>query len=568
MAHRSFRPARSLVVLPASFLLFAIACGGSDESNGTGPNAAGAAGATSGGTAGTSATKGGSAGATGNTGGAAGAISTGKGGAGGNGATAGSAGAGAGNTSGGTAGSTTGGSAGAAGSTVTGGNGGAAGETQAQFCAGKGPPILVGDDGKQICAGALAATTFRFGLCTCEGYVSSGKLTTDGFDSTKGAYVPGQNDGSVGTNAKLNASNDLVIGGSLWVSSKDGITVSSNVTVGGDLQCGGEYTTTQNLKVGDDASVNGKIIGKDLTVVDVLTQPAGAQLLVSGTKTIGSTKAAPVNVPDPCDCSPDLLVDIAGYVKVRQNDNDNASVPLAKDATTNLSADKTIDLPCGRYYLDELTGAGRVTFNAKGRVALFLGGNISTSKGFAVTLEPGAELDLFIAGNVVSSGTINLGDPAHPANVRVYVGGSGTISLSGGGVFTGNVYAPKAEIVLAANTEFYGSVFARRVSTSGDVTIHYDTAILKAGKDCPPPGGGGAGGGAGSGGGAGAGGGTAGTGGTTAGTGGSPPADGCKSCRDCQNQACNAGVCGACESDSDCCAPLQCSNGVCLPQIK
>ena len=43
---------------------------------------------------------------------------------------------------------------------------------------------------------------------------------------------------------------------------------------------------------------------------------------------------------------------------------------------------------------------------------------------------------------------------------RVYVGGSGTISLAGGGVFTGNVYAPKAEIVLTANTEFFGSVFA------------------------------------------------------------------------------------------------------------
>lgn len=567
MAHRSFRPARAVVVLPVSFLLFAIACGGSDESNGTGP-AAGSAGAANGGSAGAGLGKGGSAGATGNAGGAAGAIGTGKGG---NAATAGSGGS-----AGGAAGGTPGGGGGAAGNTATAGNGGAgaggaAGETQAQFCAGKGPPILVGDDGKQICAGALAATTFRFGLCTCDGYVSSGKLTTDGFDSTKGAYVPGQNDGSVGTNAGLNASNELSIGGSLWVSSKSGITVSSNVTVGGDLQCGGPYNTSQNLKVGDDASVNGTIIAKDLTVVDLLTQPAGALLNASGTKTIGATKEAPVDVPDPCDCSPDLLVDIAGFVKARQNDNDNASVPLAKDATTNLNADKTIDLPCGRYYLDQLTGAGRVTFNAKGRVALFLGGNVSTSEGFAVTLEPGAELDLFIAGNVVSSATINLGDPAHPANVRVYVGGAGTISLSGGGIFTGNVYAPKAEIVLAANTEFFGSVFARRVSTSGDVTIHYDTAILKAGKDCPPPGGGGAGGAAGVGGtssGGAAGTTSGGGGGTSAGTGGSPPAEGCKTCRDCQNQACNAGVCGACQSDADCCAPLQCSNGVCLPQIK
>ncbi|MFC1827796.1 Kazal-type serine protease inhibitor domain-containing protein [Thermodesulfobacteriota bacterium] len=38
----------------------------------------------------------------------------------------------------------------------------------------------------------------------------------------------------------------------------------------------------------------------------------------------------------------------------------------------------------------------------------------------------------------------------------------------------------------------------------------------------------------------------------------------CVDCRDCGNQACNDGVCGACSTDADCCAPWQCVNSVCV----
>jgi hypothetical protein len=37
----------------------------------------------------------------------------------------------------------------------------------------------------------------------------------------------------------------------------------------------------------------------------------------------------------------------------------------------------------------------------------------------------------------------------------------------------------------------------------------------------------------------------------------------CTTCRDCNNQACVYGVCGSCQTDSDCCAPLVCSFGTC-----
>jgi len=97
------------------------------------------------------------------------------------------------------------------------------------------------------------------------------------------------------------------------------------------------------------------------------------------------------------------------------------------------------------------------------------------------------------------------------------------------------VYGPRAEMVLGGgggSTIVFGSIFVRRLSTQGSLTIHYDEGVLTKGDGCPP----------------------------TATT--------CTSCHDCGNQACVAGACGACASSDDCCAPLQCLSGRCVPSIK
>ena len=48
---------------------------------------------------------------------------------------------------------------------------------------------------------------------------------------------------------------------------------------------------------------------------------------------------------------------------------------------------------------------------------------------------------------------------------------------------TGNVYAPRAPVTIAGFNEMRGSLFAGRVATAGDLTIHYDRSVLRAG-DC------------------------------------------------------------------------------------
>ena len=69
----------------------------------------------------------------------------------------------------------------------------------------------------------------------------------------------------------------------------------------------------------------------------------------------------------------------------------------------------------------------------------------------------------------------------------------------------------------------YGGLYAGSYTGLNEVTIHYDRAVVDAAADCPPESG------------------------------------ACTSCVDCGNQACVGGVCGACTSSDQCCAPLICS---------
>jgi autotransporter-associated beta strand protein len=124
-------------------------------------------------------------------------------------------------------------------------------------------------------------------------------------------------------------------------------------------------------------------------------------------------------------------------------------------------------------------------------------------------------------------------------NANTYIGGTtvnaGVLDVSNtlaGGSATGI-----APVTIAGFNEMRGSLFAGRVATAGDLTLHYDRSVLRAGDDCPAE---------------------------------PPPAGGCTGCGAgvCRaTQACVSGACAMCRSDADCCAPFVCETrtGQCLP---
>jgi len=255
---------------------------------------------------------------------------------------------------------------------------------------------------------------------------------------------------------------------------------------------------------------------------------------LSGVTVKGKTDSV-MSVAPACDCAADQLVPVAAIVQAHQSpNNDNAAIGLDEAVFEHPGAPLRLDLPCGNFHFTSIQPTLALTIHVHGRTAIYVDGDVSASSPLAFTLEPDAELDVFIAGTLKASDTFVFGSPNYPALSRAYVGGSAKIALSNDVRLAGELYAANSdELVWSAKNAIYGSVFAGNFRASDVTDIHYDRGVLRAGDRC---GGGGAGGGS-----------------------------GCGSCLDCGNQACNHGVCGDCSSDADCCSPLICSDGTCIP---
>ena len=361
------------------------------------------------------------------------------------------------------------------------------------YCLGSGPPILVGDgvtigdgDGSpdSICTGTVAVLTFDRALCTCEGYATSTALDTDSFDSATGPYVPGGTSGDVGLNGELRTNAVLDVQGELTVAGTAGATLRADLHVAHDLDIGGPLGSGVTVTSGGDAHLAGNVDLAALTVAGTLTTPSASTL--TGTITTGTTVRAAVTVAPPCACGASDLVDVAAFVAGHAADNQDAAIGLAPGRLTDYQGAVTLDLPCGIYYVGPVRGNGELTLRVTGRAALLVDGDLSLTAPFTVELvTEDAELDLMVGGLLSSNDAIVIGRADHPARTRVYVGGAGTINLSGDSQLAANFYAPRAAVALSAPATVYGSLFVRRLDQAAPVTIHYDVDVRRADVGCP-----------------------------------------------------------------------------------
>jgi hypothetical protein len=409
------------------------------------------------------------------------------------------------------------------------------------FCQGQGIVL----PGTNLCAGDLS-NLFKFAACACSSFDISGVLSTASLASSDGGLT---SVASVGANQALSANSTTTIGGSVW---SGGVGVAQGAPavllggtapglIAGDIQSGGPVEIAGPYLVMGDVWANG----------NVTVDPSGS-LHVDGTVHVpppdivsadvdaggGVAHPAAVTVAPPCDCS--NPIHIANIVQGFQSANDDAAHHLTASSLDDPT--QTISLPCGLYYFDGIHGGSAVTLDIQGRVAVFVGGDLSVTQGITVQLEPGAELDLFIAGNVDiqgPTGSVTIGDVTHAALTRIYVGGNGNdagggFALSADANISANIYAPSAVVQLASNFVLRGAIVAQALQFSGDFSILYDTAVLQVSQSsgCQPTGG------------------------------------GCTTCNDCPSAtpACNGVTCGPCHTTSDCCAPLVCnpSSGLCV----
>jgi hypothetical protein len=301
------------------------------------------------------------------------------------------------------------------------------------------------------------------------------------------------------------------------------------------------------MSVTRDAYVAGNING-NMTVGGTLYQPAGKAH--AGLKPVNQA----VVVKDPCDCTkPVPVVDLVAWGKTN---NDNAAIMLDPGIMSQAGHPARIDLPCGRYYITGFSGGGTIV--AHGHTVLFVDGSVSSSANLEITVaDATSSLDIFVSGTITATSSFTLGNPAFPALTRLYIGTTGTLDVQSALIIGAEIWAGNATVLWESDSNVFGALFAGDLRVLSKLNLHSDQGITVAGAGCGTPTGGGTGGmsgGAGIGGGAGTGGG---------GIGPEPPGA-CTSCKDCGNQACVNGACGACTTSADCCSPLVCDKGQCV----
>jgi hypothetical protein len=356
-------------------------------------------------------------------------------------------------------------------------------EGREQYCDGSGPSVLV--DG--TCTGQLAANLFRHAVCGCGGLNFDHDLTTDGFDSTyQQPFEPGGEGGEVASNVSVRGNSGMSIGGTLTVSGGEGVDAGEVLEVKGDLRLGGQLGRPGSaIEVTGNASVAGPVMVGTLTLDEgdgTLTTPSASAVMGEVT---GHVVESPVSIPTPCIC--DGAAEVTAAVGDHAVANHDAEISIGPDRLVNVDGDDRLDLPCGRFYLDEISGttAGKtVVIAAGGRTSLFIGDNITLKQNLTIELEPDAELDVFVGGFIQVEGVAILGDRARPRALRIHVASSGSINLSPGSALSGNLYAPLSDLNSTGPLEVYGAVVVNHINGADTVTVHHDLAITAAGEDC------------------------------------------------------------------------------------
>ncbi len=355
------------------------------------------------------------------------------------------------------------------------------------FCSGSGPIVDLGAVSAPGAPGnSCDGDSFAAAVCSCSDLKVQGFLAVSSLDPAAPSA------GSVDANGGAEIFGYADVGGSLRAAGQQPLGFYGYLHAGGDLEAAGRVAVSDSsfaagyLQVDGDARIGGDLalygyaaIGGDLT------QPAGA-----GTPTVlevgGVRIAAPVPVAPPCACGADVVPDLAGLVADARNDNDNAAlVPaLPPRALADVIGVASVTLPCGHYYLDEIAGAGVIAVRVTGRVALFVGGDVNPTGLFVIQVDPGAELDLVIGGNLRATGAGSFGSWDQPGATRIYVAGGDEVKLTGASGFAGNLYAPHATVRGTGATFVRGSLFGRRIEIPGFLSVGYDPSVR--GDQCPP----------------------------------------------------------------------------------
>jgi hypothetical protein len=346
-------------------------------------------------------------------------------------------------------------------------------ERDDNLCLGGGPAIVIEDPTRgDRCSGQLRQELFSFAVCSCDRAVFGGDFHSDGFDSVVGPYAPDLLDGPIGMNDHLSVGGRASFDGSATVAGQ--FEAEEDLLVSGDLSVGGNLLVAGGATIDGDAVIGGEISASTLSVGGRLEVAEGTDV---DDFSFGQLVEGDGVIDPPCPC--DSIPDVAAIVSARRDHNDNAEIGLdASLLATHHDSIQHLALPCGHFFLNGSDIGTNLTIVVHGRTAIYINGTFTTSSDLRILPAPGAELDLFIDGQITAEGTLTLGSPNYPAATRIYI--DDQVAFEGDVQLNGYILG-EDHITLEGNFEVFGGFFAGNLlSAEGNTTVHYDHQVREA----------------------------------------------------------------------------------------
>lgn len=232
---------------------------------------------------------------------------------------------------------------------------------------------------------------------------------------------------------------------------------------------------------GSVAVDNGVHLSSDV-MVDGELRYSGSLQEIDGSKL---TARSTIQAQPSCALPEALRADVAGSVQARANDNDNELAPEQLALLSQWSGQQSVTLPCGRYYLSEIDGAGSMTIQAAGNVVIFVDGSVSAKQGLKISAAPSARVSLVVNGSVHIIGGLQVGELADARHLLL---AAGQIHLEQGSSTIGGVlYTQTKDLLLVNGTlDVNGAVFAYRAQLEGATHVTHARSAATAGEQCKP----------------------------------------------------------------------------------
>jgi hypothetical protein len=141
----------------------------------------------------------------------------------------------------------------------------------------------------------------------------------------------------------------------------------------------------------------------------------------------------------------------------------------------------------GEYELPSLSLSGQNKMLITGHAVLLVRGNVSLSGQSYIAIQPGASLQLYVAGPSTSLGGQGILNSNAKASTFGYWGlnSNTSVSMSGNAAFTGTIYAPYAALTLSGGGndtyDIVGATVSNTIKMNGHFQFHYDEALAKVG---------------------------------------------------------------------------------------